>query len=321
MNTTASVAKRRFPAKTAAVLQLEEDIHKSSFLAKLFAILSNKHVSSIVSWCEDGERFQICNGDRFQNEVIPLYFKHRNLKSFIRQLNLHGFKKLRSKTKPSDQIQEVYRHHFFRRDQPELVSFIKRKISKPVEGDEKNEQIVSLIERQKELQTKLSELMNTQTANPQATLKSVQEAHNQDLSILISAVDLFKQNQTAEHLDAEQTRIFNLTKDFIKRLTCQDREKQSVSGDELTAPSENVESEPEQEEERYFLATVDETQKKEGWESPESVFETFQSPPKASHLGELSSFYFDAQVEKEHKFDFQICTANDPEWMMLETPL
>lgn len=320
MNTATGAIKRRAIAKNIASLELEEDVHKSSFLAKLFAILSNKQISSIINWCEDGERFHIIQGDRFQNEVIPMYFKHRNLKSFIRQLNLHGFKKLRSKTKQNDLTQEVYKHHFFRRDQPELVSFIKRKISKPAEGDEKTEQIVCLIEKQKELQCKLTELMNTQVPATPTPVRLAEETHNQDLATLMNALEVFKLHKTAAHLEPEQARILNLTRDFIRKLN-QDKDKLSVSGDELTAPSENVESEIEQEEERFFLSAPEEVQKREGWESPEGQFTDLVSPPKNNQVGELSSFYLDAAADKEPKFDFQICISSDPEWMMLEQPL
>lgn len=319
MNNSADANKRRATAKKIASLELEEDVHKSSFLAKLFAILSNRHISNIISWCEDGERFHIIQGDRFQNEVIPMYFKHRNLKSFIRQLNLHGFKKLRSKTKQSGQVEEVYKHHFFRRDQPELVSFIKRKISKPAEGDEKTEQIVCLIEKQKELQFKLTELMNTQATAFPTPVRLAEETHNQDLALLLNALEVFKLHNTAGILEPEQSRILTLTRDFIKKLH-QDKDKLSVSGDELTAPSENVESEPEHDEERFFLSATEEAQKST-WESPESQFGDLASPPKHSQVGELSSFYLDAAVDKEPKFDFQICSSSDPEWMMLEDSL
>lgn len=320
MNTPAAGMKRRTVSKNVVSLELEEDIHKSSFLAKLFAILSNSQVSNIVRWCEDGERFQIIQGERFQNEVIPMYFKHRNLKSFIRQLNLHGFKKLRSKTKQCGLVQEVYRHHFFRRDQPELVAFIKRKISKPVEGDEKSEQIVCLIEKQKELQTKLSELMSCQPVPVVPAPPSLEETYNQDLLTLMNAVELFKQHRSADHLEVEQARIFNLTKDFIKRLAL-DKEKLSVSGEELTAPSENVESEPE--EERYYLATESQSSqsKTEAWESPESGYESLQSPPKNHQIGEMSAFYLGAEADMEPRFDFRLGNPNESDWMMLEGPL
>ena len=46
---------------------------------------------SIVSWLPHGRAFKIHKPQKFQNEVLPRVYKHTQLNSFLRQINLYGF--------------------------------------------------------------------------------------------------------------------------------------------------------------------------------------------------------------------------------------
>lgn len=207
--------------------------NKSSFLSKLFSILSNAEIAHIVSWNRDGDLFQIYDSDRFQNEVIPMYFKHRNLKSFIRQLNLHGFKKLRNKAKQArEPLVDLYKHNFFRRDQPDLMAFIKRKITKPAETDEKVDQINSLIEKQKELQEKVKIIDQLESSDLFSLV--TKSLGDRTMHLLIEALKIYTEAKPNE-TDPHKRHVFRLTEEFIGNLGVSN--EKALSEDFLTAPS------------------------------------------------------------------------------------
>jgi len=208
------------PKKKGANLSPAQQVYiKNSFLGKLYSILNNKEVANIICWTDDGEKFQILNSDLFQNEVIPKYFKHRNLKSFVRQLNLHGFKKLRAKTKARETAHDLYKHNFFRRDQPDLIGFIKRKIAKPVETDEKVDQINSLIQKQKELQERVRQISEAKSSDVYKVL--VQSSDDEPTKLFLSALKVFSElscNPQANP-DPQASTVFSLTKNFLSNLS------------------------------------------------------------------------------------------------------
>ncbi|CAM9210818.1 unnamed protein product, partial [Sphacelaria rigidula] len=78
-----------------------------AFLDRTYAMVDEKGSDEIVSWGALGDTFVIKRLDLFEEEVIPRFFNHRNLFSFVRQLNNHGFSKVRqghsSKNSPSKQ--------------------------------------------------------------------------------------------------------------------------------------------------------------------------------------------------------------------------
>ncbi|OWK60519.1 Heat shock factor protein 3 [Lonchura striata] len=58
------------------------------FLAKLWALLEDPDSDDVICWSRNGENFCILDEQRFAKELLPKYFKHNNISSFIRQLNM-----------------------------------------------------------------------------------------------------------------------------------------------------------------------------------------------------------------------------------------
>lgn len=80
----AGEAEREDEAKPASVRPLP------AFLDRTFAMVDEASSDSIVGWSPAGDTFVIKRLDLFEEEVIPRFFNHRNLLSFVRQLNNHG---------------------------------------------------------------------------------------------------------------------------------------------------------------------------------------------------------------------------------------
>ncbi|KAI8613821.1 HSF-type DNA-binding-domain-containing protein, partial [Chytriomyces sp. MP71] len=84
----------------------------------------------LISWDETGTFFIVKNTTDFSKAVLPLYFKHNNFASFVRQLNMYGFHKINdSFFKLNNVCSEVweFKHHDFRRGEYHLLVNIKRK--------------------------------------------------------------------------------------------------------------------------------------------------------------------------------------------------
>ncbi|KAH9820569.1 HSF-type DNA-binding-domain-containing protein, partial [Melampsora americana] len=98
-----------------------------TFVCKLYEILQTSSIQSnpLISWSSLGERFYVNNPIEFSKLILPLYFKHNNWPSFIRQLNMYGFHKVHHSS-TSDHPWE-FRHPNFRKGRSDLISLIQRK--------------------------------------------------------------------------------------------------------------------------------------------------------------------------------------------------
>ena len=53
-------------------------------------------LDNLIVWSEDGGSFIIKNQGEFTKTLLPYYYKHSNMASFVRQLNMYGFHKVTS---------------------------------------------------------------------------------------------------------------------------------------------------------------------------------------------------------------------------------
>ncbi|XP_030554326.1 heat shock factor protein isoform X4 [Drosophila novamexicana] len=111
-----------------------------AFLAKLWRLVDDPDTNNLICWSKDGRSFIIQNQAQFARELLPLNYKHNNMASFIRQLNMYGFHKITSIENGGlrfDRDEIEFSHPCFKRNYPYLLDHIKRKISNTKTVDEK----------------------------------------------------------------------------------------------------------------------------------------------------------------------------------------
>lgn len=85
-----------------------------NFPAKLDRILRSPELSDIICWLPHGRSWRVLQQKRFEKEVLPVFFRHCNYSSFIRQVNGWGFRRIQ--TGPDF---NSYYHESFLRDDKE----------------------------------------------------------------------------------------------------------------------------------------------------------------------------------------------------------
>lgn len=102
----------------------------TAFLAKLWALVNDPTCDDLITWDPTGASFHVYDQARFSREILPRYFKHNNFASFIRQLNMYGFRKMStiehgSLNNERDDIE--FGHPHFLRGQESQLELIKRR--------------------------------------------------------------------------------------------------------------------------------------------------------------------------------------------------
>lgn len=97
-----------------------------TFPAKAYLLIdtcSAEH-PHVASWTEDGKAFVVKDTAQFSREQLPRFFKHSNFQSFVRQLNIYGFRKDPAATSGSRDV--VFRHDYFLQGREDLLDSIQR---------------------------------------------------------------------------------------------------------------------------------------------------------------------------------------------------
>ncbi|CAB4035360.1 heat shock factor 5-like [Paramuricea clavata] len=104
----------------------------NSFVYKLWTLVNDECTPSI-QWSLDGEKVVIENPAKFTAKVLVAsdkqLFKTKNISSFIRQLNMYGFRRVKEN---SGKIPLIFKHESFKQGRPDLLVDVKRKKSTPL---------------------------------------------------------------------------------------------------------------------------------------------------------------------------------------------
>lgn len=120
----------------------------AGFVGKLYRMV-NESASNLIKWGEEGSSFVVISPEDFSRLVLPLFFKHNNFSSFVRQLNMYGFHKvshMQQNSMMAASAQHItaetamweFSHTNFIRDRPDLLPLVRRRIGK--ESDENRDE-------------------------------------------------------------------------------------------------------------------------------------------------------------------------------------
>lgn len=156
-----------------------------AFLTKLWTLVEDEDTNEFICWSQEGNSFLVLDEQRFAKEILPKYFKHNNMASFIRQLNMYGFRKVMhidtGIVKQERDGPVEFQHPYFKHGQDDLLENIKRKVSNTRPEDTKI--------RQEDLSKILASVQSVHTKQENidarlATLKRENEALWREISDL-----------------------------------------------------------------------------------------------------------------------------------------
>ena len=81
-----------------------------------------------MHWTNQGTAFKILDSTKLCDEILQTHFRHKNYASFVRQLNIYGFRKLPKSCCKKD----CYFHPKFKQHDKESLREITRNVSSPV---------------------------------------------------------------------------------------------------------------------------------------------------------------------------------------------
>ncbi|KAI9840301.1 MAG: hypothetical protein M1837_001788 [Sclerophora amabilis] len=77
----------------AAAATQQPKVVQTAFIHKLYNMLEDVNIQHLISWSANNESFVMSPSNEF-SKVLSQYFKHTNISSFVRQLNMYGFHKV-----------------------------------------------------------------------------------------------------------------------------------------------------------------------------------------------------------------------------------
>lgn len=84
-----SSSSRAWPMPMPMPMEGLQEPGPGPFLTKTFEMVNDPNTNHIVSWNRGGISFVVWDPHSFSATILPLYFKHNNFSSFVRQLNTY----------------------------------------------------------------------------------------------------------------------------------------------------------------------------------------------------------------------------------------
>ncbi|XP_029452267.1 heat shock factor protein 2-like [Rhinatrema bivittatum] len=139
---------------------MKQNSNVPAFLSKLWTLVEDVDANELITWSQNGQSFLVLDEQRFAKEILPKYFKHNNMASFVRQLNMYGFHKVVHVDSGIVKLERdgpvEFKHPFFKQGQDELLENIKRKVSstRPEETKVRQEDLSEILSSAHKVQAK-----------------------------------------------------------------------------------------------------------------------------------------------------------------------
>ncbi|KAM6946021.1 heat shock factor protein 4 [Aplochiton taeniatus] len=181
-----------------------------AFLTKLWTLVEDPDTNHLICWSASGTSFHVFDQGRFAKEVLPKYFKHNNMASFVRQLNMYGFRKVvnieQSGLVKPERDDTEFQHLYFLQGHEHLLEHIKRKVSmvKSEETKVRQEDLSKLLYEMQLLRSQQDNMecqmqdMKQQNEVLWREVVSLRQNHSQQQKVMNKLIQfLFSQMQTS----------------------------------------------------------------------------------------------------------------------------
>jgi HSF-type DNA-binding len=93
MNGNRDQSHTPIPGTSAVGAAQGPKVVQTAFIHKLYSMLEDRSIQHLISWSNNNDSFVMSPSNEF-SKVLAQYFKHTNISSFVRQLNMYGFHKV-----------------------------------------------------------------------------------------------------------------------------------------------------------------------------------------------------------------------------------